>query len=84
MSESDRWSAIEKARLSVELDFYATHKKEWLQKHEGEWVVVQDQSLLGFHPSFEAAFRAGVGAFGLKRDFLVKQILEHERTYFIF
>ena len=34
--------------------------------------------------TFEDAFRAGVGAFGITRDFLVKQVLEHEPVYFVF
>ena len=34
--------------------------------------------------TFEDAFRAGVGAFGITRDFLVKQVLEHEPVYFVY
>ena len=67
-------AAEEQTRLAVELDFYAAHKAEWLEQHSGKYVVVQD----------EDAFRAGVGAFGITRDFLVKQVLEHEPVYFVF
>ncbi len=70
-------AAEEQTRLAAELDFYAAHKAEWLQEHSEKYVVVQDRNVLGFYPSFEDAFRAGVGAFGVTRDFLVKQILEH-------
>jgi hypothetical protein len=57
-------------RLAVELDFYAAPKAEWLEEHSGKYVVVQDRNVLGFYASFEDAFRAGVSAFGIKRDFL--------------
>ena len=77
-------AAEEQTRLAVELDFYAAHKTEWLEQHSGKYVVVQDRNILGFYPSFEDAFRAGVGAFGIQRDFLVKQVLEHEPMYFVY
>jgi len=77
-------AAEEQTRLAVELDFYAAHKAEWLEEHSGKYVVVQDRNVLGFYPSFEDAFRAGVGALGITRDFLVKQVLEREPVYFVF
>jgi len=77
-------TAGEQTRLAAELDFYAAHKAEWLEEHSGKYVVVQDRNVLGFYPSFEDAFRAGVGALGITRDFLVKQVLEHEPVYFVF
>ena len=77
-------AAEEQARLAGELDFYVAHKAEWLKKHCEKYVVVQDCNVLGFYPSFEDAFRAGVGAFGVTRDFLVKQVLEHEPVYFVY
>jgi len=77
-------AAEEQTRLAVELDFYAAHKAEWLEEHFEKYVVVQDRNVLGFYPSFEDAFRAGVGAFGITRDFLVKQVLEHEPVYFVY
>ena len=77
-------AAEEQTRLAVELDFYAAHKTEWLEEHSEKYVVVQDRNVLGFYRSFEDAFRAGVGAFGVTRDFLVKQVLEQEPVYFVF
>jgi hypothetical protein len=50
----------------------------------GKYVVAQDANLLGFYDSFESAFKAGVKAFGVRRDFLVKQVLAEEPVYFIF
>jgi hypothetical protein len=36
------------------------------------------EEVLGFYASFESAFKAGVKAFGVQRDFLVKQVLARE------
>jgi hypothetical protein len=77
-------AAEEQTRLAAELEFYAAHKTEWFEEHSEEYVVVQDRNVLGFYPSFEDAFRAGVGAFGVTRDFLVKQVLKHEPVYFVY
>jgi len=74
----------EKSRLATELSFYATHKAEWLERRSGQYVVAQDTNLLGFYDSWESAFKAGVVAFSVQRDFLVKQVLAQEPVYFIF
>jgi hypothetical protein len=77
-------AAEEETRLAAELEFYAAHKREWLEEHCEKYVVVQDCNVLGFYPSFEDAFRAGVTAFGITRDFLVKQVLDEEPVYFVY
>ena len=74
----------EQARLAVELEHYAVHKSEWLAGQSGKYVVIKDSNVLGFYPTFEAAFRAGVTAYGISTDFLVKQIMEHEPVFFVF
>ena len=77
-------AAEEQTRLAVELEFYAAHKADWLEEHSEKYVVVQDRNVLGFYPSFEDAFRAGVSALGVTRHFLVKQILQQEQVYFVY
>jgi RecB family exonuclease len=74
----------QQTRLAVELEYYARHKAEWLAHKTGLYVVVKDSGLLGFYPNFEAAYRAGAAAYGLNKDFLVKQILEHEPVFFVY
>lgn len=74
----------QQARLAVELEYYAQHKAEWLAHKAGHYVVVKDETPLGFYPNFEAAYRAGAATYGLNTDFLVKQILEHEPVFFVF
>jgi hypothetical protein len=76
--------ADEKSRLATEVAFYAEHKAEWLEGHSGQYVVAQDRNVLGFYDSWENAFKAGVVAFGVRRDFLVKQVLAREPVYFVY
>jgi hypothetical protein len=76
--------AEEQTRLARELDYYELHKREWLRKHNGDYVVVKGNSVLGFYAAFEAAYRAGASSFGMGADFLVKQILEHEPVFLVF
>lgn len=77
-------STGEQARLAVELETYARHKPDWLDQQASKFVVIKDSGVLGFFPSFEAAYRAGASAYGTGTDFLVKQILEHEPVFFVF
>ena len=71
-------------RLATEISFYFAHKRAWLKKHTGSFVVVQGTNVLGFYPSFETAFRAGVLALGVREDFLVRQVLEEEPVFCIY
>jgi hypothetical protein len=82
--KAHRRSRHEEDRLCRELEFYAAHKGEWLRQHEGEYVVVQRTTILGFFQSWEQALRSGVLAFGVREDFLVKQVLALEPVYFVF
>lgn len=72
------------ARLAPELRLYATHRAEWLTQYSGQYVVAKGDTILGFHQTFEAAYRAGVREWGVRADFLVKQIVEHEAVFFVF
>ncbi len=77
-------AAAEVTRLAKEIDCYALHKNEWLKEHRGQYVVVKDNTVLDFFPTFEAAYRAGADTWGINTDFLVKQIVEHEPVFFVF
>jgi hypothetical protein len=73
----------QQARLAVELEYFFHRKAEWLAHKSGQYVVIKDSTPLGFYRTFEAAYRAGAGAYGLETDFLVKQILEYEPVFFV-
>lgn len=76
--------ATGEARLAAELRLYDAHRAEWLTQYPGHYVVAKGDTILGFHPTFEAAYRAGVREWGVRADFLVKQIVEHEPVFFVF
>lgn len=74
----------DQSSLATELELYAVHKHEWLEKNEGKYVVAQEKNVLGFYDSFESALKAGIIAFGVRRNFLIKQVLAKEPVHFIF
>jgi len=71
-------------RLVSELEMYIRHKDEWLRGHPGEYVVIKGDQVLDFFPTFERAYSAGAGTWGMDTDFLVKCIVEQEPVFFIF
>jgi hypothetical protein len=77
-------ASIEQMRLTAELEIYALHKNDWLKRYGGRYVAIKGDEILDFYPTFEAAYSAGAGAWGLNTDFLVKQIVEHEPVFFVF
>lgn len=67
-------------QLATELAYFDRHRAEWVQQgHEGEWVVVRGNELLGFFPTLEEAYKAGVKKFG-PGDILVKEVTVQERV----
>jgi len=73
-----------KASLQQELDWYESNKAEWLNAHLGEFALVGRKGAVGFYPTYEAAFEAGLEAFGIGTDFLIKQVVEHEPVFVIY
>jgi hypothetical protein len=70
--------------LETELKMFEDRRPEWVSVHLGKFVVIRDSTVLPeFFESYEDAFMAGVGEFGLDRDFLVKQIWKTEPVYFV-
>lgn len=76
-------AADQRTRLAIELEYFSQHKSEWLAHNNGQYVVIKDITPLGFYQTFEAAYRAGAGTYGIETDFLVKQILEYEPVFFV-
>lgn len=64
------------AQLARELDFFYRHKSEWLLKHRGQFVLIGKQTFGGFHPTYDAALRAGTKMFGLITPFLIKEVCD--------
>lgn len=73
-----------KAPLAEELLYYKSNKAEWLKSHSGEFVLISENRAAGFFPSYERAFEAGLGTFGISNDFLIRQVVEHEPVFVIY
>jgi hypothetical protein len=70
--------------LSVELKLFDQRRAEWSHSHPGQYVVIQDNTVLpDFFGSYADAFRAGLKRFGARRGFLVKQIWVSEPVYLV-
>jgi hypothetical protein len=70
--------------LSVELKLFEQHRQEWYRSHPGEYVVIQDDVILEkFFATYAEAFKAGLQKFGVRREFLVKQVWMTEPVYFV-
>jgi hypothetical protein len=71
-------------KLEAELRTFEQHKREWLQSHLGDFVVIAGTTVAGFYSDYEKAFKAGLERFGVRGDFLVKQLYAEEPVYLIY
>ena len=76
--------ATEGVEFKTELSIFEQHKLEWLRSNPGEFVVIVGTRVVGFHPDYESAFKAGLSAAGLGKNFLLKQIWAEEPVYLIY
>ena len=75
--------APEDQNLKNELNVFEAHKKQWLRSNPGEFVVIVGNTIVGFYPDYETAFKAGLGVAGLGKSFLLKQVWAEEPVYLI-
>ena len=73
-----------KSSLAQELSYYESHKDEWVKSHAEKFVLIGDTTVGGFFSSYEEAFESGLKAFGLDREFLIKQVIDHEPVFVIY
>lgn len=73
-----------KEALSEELAYYQEHKEDWLSSFAGQYALIGGSTAAGFFPSYNEAFEAGLQRFGLEREFLIKQVVEHEPVFVIY
>lgn len=71
-------------KLETELRTFEQRKEEWLQSHLGDFVVIAGTTVAGFYSDYETAFKAGLEKFGVRGDFLVKQLYAEEPVYLIY
>ena len=69
--------------LAEEIQFFEKSKEKLLADHDGKFVVIHGELLLGAYDTVENAYNAGLQAFG-DRQFLVRKVssVEQDRTNF--
>jgi hypothetical protein len=71
-------------QFSTELGVFEQHRQEWSRSHPGEFVVIQGAEIAdGFFGDYAEALKAGLQKFGVRKDFLVKQVWQTEPVYCI-
>jgi hypothetical protein len=70
--------------LGRELAVYEARKQEWLGRHLNQFVVIAGDQIGGFHADYESAFKAAIRTFGLKQQFLIKQVCATEPVYVVY
>ena len=63
--------------LNIEYNIYLKHKKEWLKKREGLFVLIKGEEIAGFYHYYDEAYRIGLKLFG-NAPMLIHQILKEE------
>ncbi len=70
--------------LKKELTFYESNKHKWLSTHLNQFVVIAGDQVAGFFTDYESAFKAGIRTFGVKSQFLIKQVCAAEPVYVVY
>jgi hypothetical protein len=68
--------------IAEEIATYKAHKLEMVAEHEGEFVLIKGNEIIGFFPDDASAVREGRRRFGVV-PMLVKQITAIERVIYI-
>lgn len=64
--------------LVTELSVYESNKSQWLEKHEGQYVLIKGEEVVGFFDGEFDAARIGFDRFGYDTPILVRQITSFE------
>jgi hypothetical protein len=65
--------------LEAEIQYFEKHKAELLANHEGKFVVICGEHLLGAYDTLENAYNAAIQAFG-DQQFLVRKATSSEQN----
>jgi hypothetical protein len=68
--------------LATELATYNAQLPNMLREHEGQFVLIHGDTVVGFWPTHEEAYYAGCERFGAP-PFLVMPVVQHIRPAFI-
>ncbi|MEX2214111.1 MAG: hypothetical protein WD768_08290 [Phycisphaeraceae bacterium] len=62
--------------LEQELKTYDAHHAEAMAAHPEDWMLVSEDEVLGYYPTYAEAIAAGYEKVGIKRRFMVKKVKE--------
>jgi hypothetical protein len=65
--------------LEAEIQYFEKNKTKLLAEHEGKFVVIYGDHLLGAYDTVENAYNAGIQAFG-DQQFLVRKATASEQN----
>jgi hypothetical protein len=74
----------EKDNLRADFEVFEHNRKDWFRSNPNDFVVVCKGEVAGFYPDYESGLRAGVQKFGVKSQFLVKQVCAEEPVFVIY
>jgi hypothetical protein len=63
--------------LELEVEFYNSQKKNWLQYYEGKFALIKGKELIGTYTTWQEAFNDGVQKLG-NVPFLIKEVQEED------
>ncbi|HEY4000967.1 MAG TPA: hypothetical protein VGO93_19015 [Candidatus Xenobia bacterium] len=67
------------ALYDTENAIYEANKASWLRDHEGHWVIIKNDQVLGFYPSKQEAFTAAISKYG-NTTFLAQRVQAEEEV----
>jgi hypothetical protein len=70
-------------QFSKELGVFEEHRQEWSRSSPGKFVAIQGEDVAGFFGTYADALRAGLKKFGVRHEFLIKQVWQTEPVYYI-
>ena len=68
-------------RVTEELTLFTAKRREWSVDHEGEYAVIDGQSLIGFFGDMEKAFAAGFKV-AKRTDFFMGRVTPEPEVVF--
>ncbi|MBI2918575.1 MAG: hypothetical protein HYY01_11370 [Chloroflexi bacterium] len=68
--------------LEKELRYYEVHREELLREHEGKFVLIKEESLVGVFTTEKEAYADGIRHFG-DQPFLIKRVTKQEEVVYL-
>lgn len=67
-------------QLKKEYQIFLSHQDEFKKEHLNEYVLIKDEQVIDFYPTYKDALRAGLVKFG-DVPFFVKVVTQEEEVH---